>query len=45
MINAAIEGLCIGIGIPIGIALLFVLAVFTQDMGIWRPAPREYENP
>lgn len=42
---ALLEGIGIGIGIPIGVALLFAIAVFSQDMGIWRRSPREYRNP
>jgi hypothetical protein len=43
--TAILTGIGIGFGIVIGCAVVAFLMFFTQDMGIWRAAPKEYDNP
>ena len=40
-----LHGIGIGFGIVIGCALIAFLMFCTQDFGIWRPAPKEFDNP
>lgn len=43
--TAFLEGIGIGFGIVIGGAVIAFLMFCTQDMGIWRSAPKEFKNP
>lgn len=40
-----LHGIGIGFGIVLGIAVVLWLMFCTQDLGIWRAKPKEYENP